>query len=196
MAKYRKVATVNRKDVWLATEICGREHVGGRPQVSDVGAVNMAFKNTRLADPSKKKGVRWNLIINDFTGHEDWCNVFHRKALKTYDEPGDTSGKSVKGKGKGKGKGKEGMKCLWRILQDSIHGISKSAICRIARRGGVMRISGNIYEEVRGSLRLFLEEVIRDVITYVDYFNRKSVTMIDVIFALKKHGRNLYGFTC
>ena len=65
----------------------------------------------------------------------------------------------------------------------------------MARRGGVMRISGNIYEEIRGSLRLFLEEVIRDVITYVDYYKRKTVTTMDVIFALKRHGRNLYGFT-
>ena len=194
-AIHRKVVTVNRKDVWLATEICGREHVGGKPQVSDVGAVNVTFKNTRLADPSEKKGVRQNMILNDFAGHEDWCDVFRRKASKTYEEPEDTTGGKSKGKGKGKGKGKEGMKRLRRILLDSVHGISKAAICRLARRGGVMRISGNIYEEIRGSLRLFLEVVIRDVITYVNYFERKTVTTMDVIYALKGHGRNLYGFT-
>ena len=73
-AIHRKVITVNRKDVWLATEIRGREHVGGKPQVSDVGAVNVTFKNTRLADPSEKKGIRRGMILNDFAGHEDWCH--------------------------------------------------------------------------------------------------------------------------
>ena len=43
-AIHRKVITVNQKDVWLAVEVRVREHVGGRPQVSDVGSVNAAFK--------------------------------------------------------------------------------------------------------------------------------------------------------
>ena len=36
------------------------------------------------------------------------------------------------------------------ILRDNIQGITKPAIRRLARRGGVKRISGLIYEEVRG----------------------------------------------
>ncbi|XXG41960.1 hypothetical protein AAC387_Pa01g2321 [Persea americana] len=38
----------------------------------------------------------------------------------------------------------------------------KPAIRRLARRGGVKRISGLIYEETRGVLKIFLENVIRD----------------------------------
>ena len=38
-------------------------------------------------------------------------------------------------------------------------GITKPAIRRLARRGGVKRISGLIYEETRGVLKLFLENV-------------------------------------
>ena len=101
-AIHRKVITVNRKDVWLATEIRGCEHVGGRPQVSDVGAVNVAIQGIRLADPSEKKGVRRHMILNDFAGHEDWCDKFRRKAAKNY----DNDLKTGRGKGKGKGKGK------------------------------------------------------------------------------------------
>ncbi|KAG5568115.1 hypothetical protein H5410_064870 [Solanum commersonii] len=40
--------------------------------------------------------------------------------------------------------------------------ITKPAIRRLARRGGVKRISGLIYEETRGVLKIFLENVIRD----------------------------------
>ena len=42
-----------------------------------------------------------------------------------------------------------------------VQGITKPAIRRLARRGGVKRISGLIYEETRGVLKVFLENVIR-----------------------------------
>ena len=38
-------------------------------------------------------------------------------------------------------------------------GITKPAIRRLARRGGVKRISGLIYVETRGVLKIFLENV-------------------------------------
>ncbi|KAG5463725.1 MAG: hypothetical protein BJ554DRAFT_3822, partial [Olpidium bornovanus] len=43
------------------------------------------------------------------------------------------------------------------------------AIRRLARRGGVKRISGLIYEETRGVLKVFLENVIRDAVTYTEH---------------------------
>ncbi|KAI5081899.1 hypothetical protein GOP47_0001642 [Adiantum capillus-veneris] len=53
-----------------------------------------------------------------------------------------------------------------KVLRDNIHGITKPTIRRLARRGGLKRISGLIYEETRGVLKIFLENVIRDAITY------------------------------
>ena len=44
-----------------------------------------------------------------------------------------------------------------KILRDNIQGITKPAIRRLARRGGVKRISGLIYEETRSVLKIFLE---------------------------------------
>src|SRR5688572_23103832 len=67
---------------------------------------------------------------------------------------------SGRGKG-GKGLGKGGAKRHRKILRDNIQGITKPAIRRLARRGGVKRISGLIYEETRGVLKVFLENVIR-----------------------------------
>jgi len=60
------------------------------------------------------------------------------------------------GKG-GKGLGKGGAKRHRKILRDNIQGITKPAIRRLARRGGVKRISAMIYEETRGVLKTFLE---------------------------------------
>jgi histone H4 len=98
---------------------------------------------------------------------------------------------------------------------------TKPAIRRLARRGGVKRISGLIYEETRGVLKLFLEsalllirpwcvahcwpvqlpltsffrpDVIRDSVTYTEHSKRKTVTALDVVYALKRQGRTLYGF--
>nr|CAD1835289.1 unnamed protein product [Ananas comosus var. bracteatus] len=73
-------------------------------------------------------------------------------------------------------------------------GITKPAIRRLARRGGVKRISGLIYEETRGVLKIFLENVIRDAVTYTEHARRKTVTAMDVVYALKRQGRTLYGF--
>src|SRR5687768_1002667 len=82
---------------------------------------------------------------------------------------------SGRGKG-GKGLGKGGAKRHRKVIRDSIHGITKPAIRRLARRGGVKRISGLIYEETRGVLRAFLEGVIRDSVTYTEHARRKTVT--------------------
>ena len=90
-----------------------------------------------------------------------------------------------------------------------MQGITKPAIRRLARRGGVKRISGLIYEETRGVLKVivqleyvflpscsevFLENVIRDAVTYTEHAKRKTVTAMDVVYALKRQGRTLYGF--
>ncbi|KAJ6724622.1 HISTONE H4 [Salix viminalis] len=97
---------------------------------------------------------------------------------------------SGRGKG-GKGLGKGGAKRHRKVLRDNIQGITKPAIRRLARRGGVKRISGLIYEETRGVLKIFLENVIRDAVTYTEHARRKTVTAMDVVYALKRQGRTL-----
>jgi histone H4 len=112
------------------------------------------------------------------------------------------------GRGKGgKGLGKGGAKRHRKVLRDNIAGITKPAIRRLARRGGVKRISGLIYDETRGVLKVFLEvsgapcgsgshlqNVIRDAVTYTEHGKRKTVTALDIVYALKRQGRTLYGF--
>jgi histone H3/H4 len=58
----------------------------------------------------------------------------------------------------------------------------------------VRRISGLIYEETRGVLKVFLEGVIKDSVTYTEHAKRKTVTSLDVVYALKRQGKTLYGF--
>lgn len=93
------------------------------------------------------------------------------------------------------GKGKStGAKRHHKVLRDCITGITKPAIRRLARRGGVKRISSGIYDETRTILKGFLENIIRDSVTYTEHARRKTVAAMDVVYALKRAGRTLYGF--
>ena len=56
------------------------------------------------------------------------------------------------------------------------------------------RITVSIYEETRAVLKVFLENVVRDAVTYTEHVKRKTVTAMDVVYALKRQGRTLYGF--
>ena len=88
-----------------------------------------------------------------------------------------------------KGLGKASAKRHRMVFSDNIQGITKPAIRRLPRRGGVKHISGLIYEETRGVLKMFLENVIRDCVTFTERAKLKSVTALDVVDALKRQFR-------
>ncbi|RYP46946.1 hypothetical protein DL768_006929 [Monosporascus sp. mg162] len=104
---------------------------------------------------------------------------------------GKSIGRAPAGKGLG---GKQGAKRHRKILRDNINGITKPAIRRLARRGGVKRISGNIYDEVRSVLKARLELILRDCVIYTEFRRAKTVTINDVLFSLRRLGRPIYGF--
>ena len=80
--------------------------------------------------------------------------------------------------------------------KDNIMSITNSSIRRIARRGGVKRINRYIYDQARVYLKDFLVQTIRDSIIYMDHAKRSSLSAMDVIYALKRKNRTLYGFDC
>ncbi|KAB8297863.1 hypothetical protein EYC80_001658 [Monilinia laxa] len=104
------------------------------------------------------------------------------------------------GGGKGKGPGARGigggprLRRHRKVLKDNINGITKGDIRRLARRGGVKRISALIYHDVREAIKARLYEVLRDCCTIVEHGKRKTVTVNDVIWALRRQGRPIYGF--
>ena len=119
--------------------------------------------------------------------------VLSAKTNKPHNAPKETPWFSSP-KRKGLGKGGRGQLRHRMCLRDNIQGITKPAIRRLARRGGVKRISGLIYEETRCWLKIFLENVIRDAVSCTEHARRKTVTVMDVVYALKRQGRTLYGF--
>jgi len=99
------------------------------------------------------------------------------------------------GRGKGaKGLGQGGAKRHRHVFHGHLLGITKPAIRRLARRGGVKRLSTLIYDEIRGACKSFLSNVIRDACVYAEHARRKTITALDVVHALKRQGRTILGF--
>jgi histone H4 len=98
----------------------------------------------------------------------------------------------AKGKsGASKGSSTKRMK---KLLKGNINGVTKGSIRRLSRRGGVKRISGLIYEEVRAVLKTFVDKTVRDSVSFTESAKKKTVTALDVVHALKNQGRMLYGY--
>ncbi|RAH44427.1 uncharacterized protein BO95DRAFT_464922 [Aspergillus brunneoviolaceus CBS 621.78] len=55
-----------------------------------------------------------------------------------------------------------------KLARDNIQGVTRPAIRRLARRGGVYRIGNEIYEEARRALKDRLTEIIRRIVHVMD----------------------------
>ena len=76
--------------------------------------------------------------------------------------------------------------------EDAIAGITKPGIRRLARRAGVKRIAGDLYAQQRKWVRAFLRDTLRDAATVTECARRRTVTVADVVFALRRQGITLY----
>ena len=92
-------------------------------------------------------------------------------------------------------KGKSGSgKRVKKVLRSNAQNVSQGSIRRLARRGGVKRIAGPVHGEVRDVLRRFAEGVVRDATAYTEHGKRRTVSVGDIVQALRKRGRALYGY--
>jgi histone H4 len=98
--------------------------------------------------------------------------------------------KAVKRNGKKTGRGKGGVQDEEK--NNTTRCLTKPAIRRLCRRGGVKRISGAVYHKSREVVKIWLEKILRDAVTYVDHRRGKTVTTMDVVYALKRNGMNLF----
>ena len=79
-----------------------------------------------------------------------------------------------------------------KILRDNIQGITKGSIRRLARRGGVKRISATIYDEIRGVIKTRLTQILEQTAMITEHRQRKTVTTMDIIFVLNRLGTPIY----
>ena len=118
-------------------------------------------------------------------------------------------GKAVYGKGKGFIPRRNAND------KDALERITKPSIRRCARRGGVKRIAGPLYSDVRSVINVcrtatafpatarlltrtllaqtFSEKVLKDALEYTACAKRKTVNALDVIHAMDRNGQKIYG---
>ncbi|CBQ70136.1 conserved hypothetical protein [Sporisorium reilianum SRZ2] len=68
--------------------------------------------------------------------------------------------------GQGSGRTAERATKRYRAQRSALERITKGSIRRLARRGGVKRLAGTVYEETRFILRDFVARAVRDAIVY------------------------------
>jgi len=147
----------------------------------------LCVRCAQTSGPSKRIG---------FAQYEIDMAFFFRRCTDTCK---DKQFRNINMSGKGKGKGGKGMAKVGairhkKVLRDNIQGITKPALRRLARRAGIKRISNLMYDSSRDELKKFLDDVLRDAVAYTEHSRRKTVTSGDVVLALKRNGRTLYGF--
>uniref|UniRef100_A0A0N5A343 Histone H4 n=1 Tax=Parastrongyloides trichosuri TaxID=131310 RepID=A0A0N5A343_PARTI len=77
---------------------------------------------------------------------------------------------------RGKGFGKGGAKCHRKVLRVTFKALQ------------------NQLSKQEPLFKSFLENVIRDTVTYCEHAKIKTVSAMDVVYALKRQGRTLYVF--
>lgn len=93
------------------------------------------------------------------------------------------------------GRGKQ-MSLVRRIgMQKKEERIRRAPIRRLARRAGVKRIGGQIYDLVHENLQKALDNVFRDAFAYAEHAKRQTIIPSDIVAALKRQGNILYGFS-
>eukprot|EP00396_MALV-II-16_sp_LP-1_P000132 gene132-219_t len=73
-------------------------------------------------------------------------------------------------------------------------GVTRAAIRRMARRGGVKRFSAEAYNEARRNLQQFLDKVLSDAALYCEHGKRHTIRPKDLVMALKRAGRDICGY--
>ena len=75
------------------------------------------------------------------------------------------------------------------------HDIKKTDLRKLARRGGILyKIDAEVWPLARQALRSFLTQLIKDTVHYTTHARRFTVTAQDVLMAIQKQGKMLYGF--
>lgn len=78
------------------------------------------------------------------------------------------------------------------ILRDNIQGIRKPALRRICEKGSEKRIGSLVYNELRARLKVFLENIIRGSIIYMEHARSHTLTTKFIQSALDQFSNKTY----
>jgi histone H4 len=105
--------------------------------------------------------------------------------------PNHTTTKMAKGKSAA---GAESGKRVKKVVSANSAAVSQGSIRRLARRAGVKRIATPVYADVRSVLHTFVETTVKHATALTEYSRRRTVGAQDIINALRKQGKAIYGY--
>ena len=70
---------------------------------------------------------------------------------------------------------------------------TKPAIRRMSRRGGVIRVSDDARDMTRNLMKVVLQTLLREAVTYTEHSRRKTVNTDDLERALNRYKLSIYG---
>ena len=80
------------------------------------------------------------------------------------------------------------------IEGDTLLGMMVTRFCNGGAHGGSSSVWLSMVESRESQVSSMKRPAIRDAVTYTEHAKRKTVTAMDVVYALKRQGRTLYGF--
>ena len=83
-----------------------------------------------------------------------------------------------------------GLKRHRKVIRDSMQGITKPAIKRLAQRAGVKRISGLVYQDMRGVMKTYLTHILRESEIVMSNRGVKTLMVQDLRTGLANMGIN------
>lgn len=89
------------------------------------------------------------------------------------------------------GRAKEGVMKHRKIYRDNIHGITKPAIKRLARRGGVKTFSGSVVADIKGLIWSRMNEVLTQAYIVTKSRGAKTINVDDVTYGISVDGGNM-----
>merc|ERR1711934_1096783 len=104
-------------------------------------------------------------------------------------------GEMSTGRGKtGKGLGKTGAKRIKRIGAQEKPSIGKASIRRFCRRAAILRVGATCYGPITDAMRDFVNNVVSKASIYTFHAKRLTVSLKDVLYALRRQGLVMYGY--
>ena len=70
------------------------------------------------------------------------------------------------------------------MLRDNIQGLKNPEYLRLAHKAGIKRMNGICYDELRGITQVWLNDLVKDAVTFTENRRAKTVNVNDVIAAI------------
>lgn len=134
------------------------------------------------------------VVVSESTSNAVEAPTTESKQDKSKTKPKSKSNLKVKSSSVKKTVGSVGLRNKNKTKLRQVVGFKGPTLRRLARRGGVKRISNKVYDTVNGVAVNLLEDIVRSSMIVSNHAGRKMISLKDVLYTLNQKNSSLYGF--